>query len=484
MAVTHTLLTEGNDLSNGTSYATASISPSTDKLLIVDVAADPAAANDNVQPTLSGCGVTWVAVASLVGVGGDGGTWARQTMFRSMGTPTTGVLTISFSATQEAVRWSVCEKGNVDTGGTNGSAAVVQSATGTSTSTTCTVTLSAFGNANNATHGAFHREGEATGVTQAPGTGFTEETELESDLTGGYYGYLHTIYRNDNDTTVDSTASDALDGTSGIAIEIKESAGTTNLVVQDAAQAVAADSPALTQANTLVLADAAQAVAADNISLTQQNTLAINEALQSVAADNVVLELSTVLILSDAAQAVTADSPSLIQQNTLAINEALQSVAVDSPALVQANSLVVAESLHGNTAESPVLNIGLSLIVSESNHAQTVETPALTQANILTIQECLQAVNVDNAVLTQANIIAVSDALHSNIVDTITLSLDTGAITPIERIFLIGSEDRTFIIADEDRIYLVKAEDRIFKVAGEDRTCLIKAEDHVFKITE
>ena len=224
MTVTHTLLTEGNDESNGTSYDTASISPSANKLLIVDVAADSASDGANGQPTLSGCGVTWVVVQSLVGVGVDGGGWARQTQFRAMGNPTTGVLTIDFgSDTQEAVRWSVCEKGNVDTGGTNGSAAVVQSATGTSTGTTCTVTLAAFGNINNATHGAFHREGEVTGATQTAGSGFTEETDLESDLTGGYYGYLHTEYRNDNDTTVDSTASDAMDGTTGIAIEIKES---------------------------------------------------------------------------------------------------------------------------------------------------------------------------------------------------------------------------------------------------------------------
>ena len=222
MTVSHTLLTEGSDETNGTEYTTDSISPSADHLLVVDIGADAAAANDNVQPTLSGCGVTWVVVQSLPGVGADGPSYERQTMFRAMGTPTTGVLTITFSATQQAVIWSVCEKGNVDTGGTDGSAAVVQSATGTSTGTTCTVTLAAFSNINNATHGAFNREGETTGATQTPGTGFTEETDIEADLTGGYYSYLHTEYRNDNDTTVDSTASDAMDGTTGIAIEIKE----------------------------------------------------------------------------------------------------------------------------------------------------------------------------------------------------------------------------------------------------------------------
>ncbi|MCK5609657.1 hypothetical protein KAR91_47730 [Candidatus Pacearchaeota archaeon] len=225
MAVSHTLLTEGKDESNGTSYSTASISPSASKLLIVDVAGEAVNSGDNVQPTLSGCGVTWVAVASLVGTGNDGGNYSRQTMFRSMGTPTTGVLTLTFSATQQAVTWSVCEKGGVDTGGTNGSAAVVQSATNLSTTASITVTLAAFGNVNNATHGAFQREGEVTGATQTAGTGFTEETDIEADLTGGYYGYLHTIYRSDNDTTVDSSASDAMDGTSGIAIEIKASVG-------------------------------------------------------------------------------------------------------------------------------------------------------------------------------------------------------------------------------------------------------------------
>jgi len=224
MAVTHTHLTEGTDESNGTSYATASISPSTDKLLILDVASSSASASANSSPTVSGCGVTWVSINTTAGTGNDGPAWARQTMFRAMGTPTTGVLTVDFgSDTQEAVQWSLCEKGNVDTGGTNGSAAVVQSATALSTTTTCTVTLAAFGNVNNATHGAFMREGEITAATQTAGTGFTEQTDTEADLTGGYYAYQHTIYRDDNDTTVDSTSSDAMDGTSGIAIEIKES---------------------------------------------------------------------------------------------------------------------------------------------------------------------------------------------------------------------------------------------------------------------
>jgi len=225
MAVTHTLLTAGNSETDGASFSTASISPSTDKLLLVDVAAEAVTANDNVQPTLTGCGVTWVVVQSLIGSsgGGSGGEqYSRQTMFRAMGTPTTGVLTLDFdSHNQTAVLWSVCEKGNVDTSGTNGSGAIVQSAVNDASAASLSVILAAFSNGGNATHGAYHAVIEATGLTITNGTGFTEETEQTADLSGGWYATQQTQYRNDNDTTVDITLSATVESVTGIAIEIK-----------------------------------------------------------------------------------------------------------------------------------------------------------------------------------------------------------------------------------------------------------------------
>jgi len=225
MAVTHTLLTEGNSETDGTSFSTASISPSADKLLLVDVAAEAVSANGNPLPTLSGCGVTWVVERSLIGSAGGGGggeQYSRQTLFRAMGTPTTGVLTIDFgSDNQTAVLWSVCEKGNVDKSGANGSGAIVQSANNDASAAALTVTLAAFSNVANATHGAFHAVIEATGLTITNGTGFTEETEQTADLSGGWYATQQTQYRSDNDTTVDITLSAVVESVTGIAIEIK-----------------------------------------------------------------------------------------------------------------------------------------------------------------------------------------------------------------------------------------------------------------------
>jgi len=223
--ITHTLLTEGSDIVDGTSFTTASITPSAGKLLLVDVLGECVTANGNVQPTLSGCGVTWIVVRSLIGSadGADGAEdFGRQTLFRAMGTPTTGVLTIDFgSDTQTGVAWSVCEKGNVDQSGTNGSGAVVQHAANDANAAALTVTLATFSNAANATHGAYHATIEAAGLTVTPGSGFTEETEITIDLSGGWYGTLQTQYRNDNDTTVDVTLSATVESVTGIAIEIK-----------------------------------------------------------------------------------------------------------------------------------------------------------------------------------------------------------------------------------------------------------------------
>ncbi|RMG70853.1 MAG: hypothetical protein D6711_16435 [Chloroflexi bacterium] len=221
MAVTKTDLTSGSisDNLSVNSVNTASISPSSDKLIIVAVLNSDWMGTLDV-PTVSGCGLTWVQIGSI-NFDYNG---AKMTLFRAMGSsPSAGSLTISTATPQGCYAWSVVEFGNVDTSGTNGSGAVVQYATGSGfNKTNLTITLGAFGSINNATYGFFGIEDPFI-QNVSPGTGFTEIHE--SHQTGPTRYTLFTEWRSDNDTTVNCSVPTFSVDYAGIAIEIKESSG-------------------------------------------------------------------------------------------------------------------------------------------------------------------------------------------------------------------------------------------------------------------
>lgn len=152
-AITSTNLTSGESGTTTSTYTTASITPSANKLILISIYHRKGSSGVP-TPTVSGNGLTWVQVLREVNSDEQ-----VVTIFRAMGaSPTTGPVTIDFAGTNEIQAvWSVNEFGNVDQTGTNGSGAVVQSkgfheAVGNTTATT--ITLSAFGSANNASYGS------------------------------------------------------------------------------------------------------------------------------------------------------------------------------------------------------------------------------------------------------------------------------------------------------------------------------------------
>lgn len=216
MPVTEAALTSGASGTDATSYATASIAPTANNLVL---AACLNADNEvPVTPTASGGGLsTWVEVRTVTLLGPAR---RRLTVFRGLSaTPTSGALTFDFAGnTQLTCSWSVAQFENVDLTGTNGSGAVVQSVpTVDAFGTSITMTLAAFGSANNATYGAVIIDDSAEG--QTPGGGFTEIHDVP-DVDPTLANVLFTEWRNDNDTTVDESSASSLDR-SGIAVEIK-----------------------------------------------------------------------------------------------------------------------------------------------------------------------------------------------------------------------------------------------------------------------
>jgi len=190
--ITKADLTSGSG-TNNTSFSTASITPSANKLVLLSVASR-VSGGGTTAPTVTGNGLTWVLVRSTK----EAASWNRISVFRAMGaSPSSGATTISFgSITQLSAIWSVTEYTNMDTSGTNGSGAIAQIATNSGIAvTTLTATLGAFSATANATYGAIVSE-VAGAITH--GTDFTEIHDV--NVTDNS---LETEWKNSNDTTVD-----------------------------------------------------------------------------------------------------------------------------------------------------------------------------------------------------------------------------------------------------------------------------------------
>lgn len=217
VAATH--LTTNGSATDGTTFTTASITPTGNRLVLAFVYSASAGSPD--QPTLSGNGITWVSVATLMNADHD----VRVSLYRGMvASPSAGAVTITHTGTMLQCLWSINEFDGVDTGGTNGSAAVVQSATGENTaSTSLSVTLAAFGDAGNATFGGFGVVKSGAAEVQSPGTGFTELGDFQLDDDGLGWS-VQTEWRADNDTTVDQSSASSHIRRQGIAAEIKAAA--------------------------------------------------------------------------------------------------------------------------------------------------------------------------------------------------------------------------------------------------------------------
>lgn len=179
MAITAAKLTSGNSALAGTSFVTASISPGINNLDIVSI--DSFFAGTSNVPTVTGAGGTWILIATTT----DSTVNKRVTMLRDLSaSPGSGALTIDFAGQSAAsCQWSVDEFSGIDTTGTHGSGAIVQSVGGAASSATTTgftVTLAALASANNAAHGSLRNN--ANGAVTA-GAGFTELTNQLSGTT-------------------------------------------------------------------------------------------------------------------------------------------------------------------------------------------------------------------------------------------------------------------------------------------------------------
>lgn len=172
MAVSCSNLLANGSTTGATSYTTASVSPGANHLLLLQVKSRTNITATPNTPTVTGLGLTWVQIGLPLDIDDTGSSRERMTLWRAMGTPTSGALTFDFAGqSQTHCEWLLDELSGTDTSGTNGSGAIVQSATAIVDSNgpavpSLTATLAIFNNSNDATWGTLGSFNSTTVYTE------------------------------------------------------------------------------------------------------------------------------------------------------------------------------------------------------------------------------------------------------------------------------------------------------------------------------
>jgi hypothetical protein len=197
---------------SGISPASGSVSPTANRLILVAVAIYTSAGTPSVN-SVTGNGITYTLIASAAAVDDGFGPY-RIHLYRGMSaSPSAGAITASLSGASDQCDFSISEFSGVDTSGTNGSGAIVQSTSGVvNEQTSLALTLAAFGAAGNGAYGCLVSYDD---VPITPGTGWTELDDATQ---------IQTQWRADNDTSPDWSWSGTRDA-GAIAVEIKADGG-------------------------------------------------------------------------------------------------------------------------------------------------------------------------------------------------------------------------------------------------------------------
>lgn len=216
---TVTNLTSGAG-SAATSFATASVSPTGNRLILVSVHAYISTGSvQPATPTVTGNGITYTLVQAQ-DVDTSGVDRATEWLFRGLATsPTSGAITISFGAvTMTRCAWSVDQSdSDIDLSGVNGAGAIAQKVGATSAgATSLSVSYSPAMRSDSAGYSVW---GHQVQEVKTPRTSWTEL----SDVTSVTLATMETQFFSGTDTAASAswtTSSRA----GGIGIEIKKAA--------------------------------------------------------------------------------------------------------------------------------------------------------------------------------------------------------------------------------------------------------------------
>lgn len=378
-------LTSGSLIATQSSFTTASISPTANRLILVAVAVRSAVNVDSI----TGAGLTFVKI----GEAGSGGSLARRVaLFRALGpSPSSGALTITTSAATTSCGWSVFEVDGIDTSGTNGSGAVRQPTVVNQAGTPPTVSLAAFADTANRPFAVLTCRSDTDADTAA---GWTSLHDVSFDIM-----HFAAQWKDAVDTSVEWSQPVADNSWASIAVELvaapgaQSQAATLDSVVQAQGQlatsTVAGAIKAARQA-TLTLEGAVRAArvaVADNdaaIIAPVTAAAALQSAVRAAVQAGLSLEAATratriatatldASILDAGATEVQADLTTAVRA-AMSLATALQaavSVARDATAtidgLVEAEGLFAAASLSGAILAGRQLSLICDAAISQAN---------------------------------------------------------------------------------------------------------------------
>ena len=375
MAVAFNHLTTAKSEVDGTTFSTASISPTANALILVMVSAVRGDSINYADPTLAGCGLTWVAIGTVqVDVGPS--SMRGGTLFRGLGTPSPGALTFTFGVSHESCAWSVAEATGVDTSGTNGSGAVVQVVTAVGVGATPAVTLAAFGSADNATYAGVATGG---GTISSAGTGFTLLGTTAS-VTPSVVG-VGSQYQLANDTSVNMTIGS--DDWGIIGVEVKAAAASSAALTLSTIAATSALTNRLSTKATIV-----------------PSTVAAESALTNLLRSPTMLSLSQIAAQSALTNKLSAKV--LLVPSTIAAQSDLPNLLVGSTALLTLSEIAAQSALSGSMTS-------LALLTLSTITAQSAITGAVISQSFLTLSAIAALANLPNLVLAAPVLIVPSE---------------------------------------------------------------------------
>ncbi|HET7293883.1 MAG TPA: hypothetical protein VFM88_15770, partial [Vicinamibacteria bacterium] len=168
--------------------------------------------------SVTGAGLSFTEIGPAGGLLYSGGAGVRRIQaFRALASAgaTTGAIAIALDGTSTGMDAVLLEFSGMDTSGTNGSGAIVQSATNQGNSTSLAVSLAAFGSAFNRPVAFFsHRVAEAT--TEEPGY-----TELDDASHGSPSAGTQCEWHASAAETTPSTSWPTSADAGGFALEVK-----------------------------------------------------------------------------------------------------------------------------------------------------------------------------------------------------------------------------------------------------------------------
>jgi hypothetical protein len=354
-APTFTNLT-ANGASSATSFNTASVSPTGNRLILVSIHAyintgsvQPSA------PTVTGNGITYTLIGSGQDVDNVGTDRATMWIYRGMAaSPSTGAISISFGATtMTRCFWSVDQSdANVDTSGTNGSGAIVTdppvgvtvaAATGTSN-----ITYSpAMTSGNSAFAAIAHQSNEQV-------TPRASWTEL-ADTFPVTLGNIETQYFAGTDTAASGTWTTSARG-AGIALEIKAAAsGTTGTVAVTQSANTASASGILGYTGTVAATQANQTASASG-QLGYTGTAGVTQAANTSSASGTVTSSGFTGSVAATQASQTSNASGVLGYSGTAVIVQAGNTAAASGILGYAGTFARAQANQTATASGGVAN--------------------------------------------------------------------------------------------------------------------------------